>query len=111
MVRSSIQSEVRIEIGHTDNRLRPEMLASAEFDTGAGIPTILVPQEAIQQVNGQDVDFVRLAADRFQVRAVQTGENVRGNVRILQGLKPGERVVTHGSFIAKSQLLKSSIGD
>jgi cobalt-zinc-cadmium efflux system membrane fusion protein len=103
--------QVRIEIKNPDNRLRPEMLASAEFATGAGISAVLVPQEAIQQVNGQDVVFVRMAADRFRVQAVQTGENVRGNVRILQGLKPGEEVITHGSFIAKSQLLKSTIGD
>jgi membrane fusion protein, heavy metal efflux system len=103
--------QVRIEIRNPDNRLRPEMLASAEFVTGAGTPAVLVPQEAIQQVNGQDVVFVRLAADRFKVQAVQTGENMRGNVRILQGLKPGEQVMTHGSFIAKSQLLKSTIGD
>jgi cobalt-zinc-cadmium efflux system membrane fusion protein len=103
--------QVRIEIRNPDNRLRPEMLASAEFATGAGIPAILVPQEAIQQVNGQDVVFVRVAADRFKVQAVETGENVRGNVRILQGLKQDEQVITHGSFIAKSQLLKSTIGD
>jgi cobalt-zinc-cadmium efflux system membrane fusion protein len=102
---------VRVEIRNPDNRLRPEMLASAEFGTGAGIPAVLVSQEAIQQVNGQDVVFVRLAADRFKVQTVQTGENVRGNVRILEGLKPGEQVITHGSFIAKSQLLKSTIGD
>jgi cobalt-zinc-cadmium efflux system membrane fusion protein len=103
--------QVRIEIRNPDNRLRPEMLASAEFSTGAGTPAVLVPQEAIQQVNGQDVVFVRVAADRFKVQTVQTGENMRGNVRILQGLKPGEQVITRGSFIAKSQLLKSSIGD
>jgi cobalt-zinc-cadmium efflux system membrane fusion protein len=103
--------QVRIEIRNPDNRLRPEMLASAEFSTGAGITAVLVPQEAIQQVNGQDVVFVRIAADRFRVQAVQMGENIRGNVRILQGVKPGEQVITHGSFIAKSQLLKSSIGD
>jgi membrane fusion protein, heavy metal efflux system len=103
--------QVRIEIRNPDNRLRPEMLASAEFATGTGIPAVLVPQEAIQQVNGQDVAFVRVASDRFRVQAVQTGENMRGNVRILQGLKPGEQVITHGSFIAKSQLLRSSIGD
>jgi len=103
--------QVRIEINDRDNRLRPEMLASAEFATGAGIPTVLVPQEAIQQVNGQDVVFVRVAADRFRVQAVQMAENVHGNVRILQGLKQGEQVITHGSFIAKSQLLKSTIGD
>jgi len=87
------------------------MLASAEFATGAGIPAVLVPQEAIQQVNGQDVVFVRAAADRFRVQAVQTGEYLRGKARILQGLSPGEQVIIHGSFIAKSQLLKSSIGD
>jgi RND family efflux transporter MFP subunit len=103
--------QVRIEINNPDKRLRPEMLASAEFATGAGIPAVLVPQEAIQQVNGQDVVFVRVAADRFRVQAVQMGENMRGNVRILQGLKPGEHVITHGSFVAKSQLLKSTIGD
>ncbi|WP_433968039.1 efflux RND transporter periplasmic adaptor subunit [Tunturiibacter gelidiferens] len=103
--------QVRIEIRNPDNHLRPEMLASAEFAAGAGSSAVLVPQESIQQVNGQDVVFVRLAADRFKVQTVQTGENVRGNVRILEGLKPGEQVITHGSFIAKSQLLKSTIGD
>lgn len=103
--------QVRIEIRNPDNRIRPEMLASAEFATGAGIPAVLVPQEAIQQVNGQDVVFVRAAADRFRVQAVQTGEYLRDKARILQGLSPGEQVIIHGSFIAKSQLLKSSIGD
>jgi membrane fusion protein, heavy metal efflux system len=103
--------QVRIEIRNPDHQLRPEMLASAEFITGDGIPTVLVPQDAIQQVNGEDVVFVRMASDRFRVQAVQIGENVHGRVRILQGLNPGEQVITHGSFIAKSQLLKSSIGD
>jgi cobalt-zinc-cadmium efflux system membrane fusion protein len=103
--------QVRIDIRNPDGRLRPEMLASAEFTTGDGIPAVLVPQEAIQQVNGEDVVFVRMAPDRFRVQAVQMGENMRGKIRILQGLKPGEQVITHGSFIAKSQLLKSSIGD
>jgi cobalt-zinc-cadmium efflux system membrane fusion protein len=102
---------VRIEVAHPDSRLRPEMLANAEFTTGAGKPTLLVPQEAIQQVNGQDVVFVRIAPDRFHVQTVQTGENVQNKVRILQGLKPGDQVIAHGSFIAKGQLLKSSIGD
>jgi hypothetical protein len=45
--------QVRVEIENPDDRLRPEMLAAAEFATGAGIPAVLVPQEAIQQVNGR----------------------------------------------------------
>jgi len=43
--------QVRIEVAHPDSRLRPEMLANAEFTTGTGTATLLVPQEAIQQVN------------------------------------------------------------
>lgn len=103
--------QVRIEIKNPDSRLRPEMLSSAEFATGTGVTAVLVPQEALQQVNGQDVVFVRIAPDRFRIKPVQMGETMSGNIRILQGLKPGEQVITKGSFIAKSQLLKSSIGD
>jgi len=103
--------QVRIEVGNPDARLRPEMLANAEFDTGDGAPALYVPQEALQEVNGEDVVFVRLASDRFKVQVVRTADNVHGKVRITQGLRLGMQVITHGSFIAKSQLLKSSIGD
>jgi len=39
------------------------------------------------------------------VRQCKLGENMHGQDTHLQGLKPGEQVITHGSFIAKSQLL------
>jgi membrane fusion protein, heavy metal efflux system len=103
--------QIRIDILHPDSRLRPEMLANAEFDTGTGTPALQVPQEAIQQVNGQDVVFVRIAPGRFRVQPVDLGESIQNKVRVIQGLKPGDQVITHGSFIAKGQLLKSTIGD
>jgi cobalt-zinc-cadmium efflux system membrane fusion protein len=87
------------------------MLANAEFDTRTGIPTVQVPQEAIQQINGQDVVFVRIATDRFRVQPVQLGELIQSKVRVMRGVKPGDQVITNGSFIAKGQLLKSTIGD
>src|SRR6266702_4228668 len=103
--------QIRIEILHPDGKLRPEMLANAEFDSGTGTPALYVPQGAIQQVNGQDVVFVRIATDRFRVQPVDLAETAQDKVRVLQGLKPGDQVIAHGSFIAKGQLLKSTIGD
>jgi RND family efflux transporter MFP subunit len=103
--------QVRIAIAHPDNRLRPEMLANAEFAVGEAKPALFVPQEAVQQVNGEDVVFVQMAADRFRVQAVELGEIVNGKVRVLRGLTAGQRVINRGSFVAKSELLKSSIGD
>ena len=38
-------------------------------------------------------------------------KQVYGRVQVLEGLKEGERVVTEGSFILKSELLKGELGE
>jgi len=68
-----------------------------------------VPSDAVQQVNGQDVIFVRSAADRFSARPVSTGETSGGRTPILEGIKAGDQIVVRGSFIFKSLLLKSTL--
>ena len=92
-----------------DNRLRPEMLANAEIPVGERQRTLLVPSDAIQQIDGQDIVFVRAAADRFTVRPVRAGETAGRQTPILDGLKPGEQIVVRGSFVLKSHLLKSTM--
>jgi cobalt-zinc-cadmium efflux system membrane fusion protein len=101
--------QVRIELANANGRLRPEMLAGADIPTGGGKPVLSVPSDAIQQVNGQDVVFVRTAPDRFAVRPVRVGETEDGKTPVLEGIKAGDRVTIRGSFILKSQLLKSTL--
>lgn len=101
--------QVRIELSNANSRLRPEMLANAEIPVGGRKPALLVPSDAVQQVNGQDVVFVRTAPDRFAVRAVKVGETSGGKTPILEGIKAGDEVAIRGSFILKSQLLKSTL--
>jgi membrane fusion protein, heavy metal efflux system len=101
--------QVRIVLANPDNRLRPEMLADAEIPVGERKRTLLVPSDAIQQIDGQDIVFVRTAADRFTVRPVRTGETASAQTPILDGLTPGEQVVVRGSFVLKSHLLKSTM--
>jgi cobalt-zinc-cadmium efflux system membrane fusion protein len=85
------------------------MLATAEIAVGETRPLILIAPEAVQQVNGQDVVFVRQAADRFTPRPVRVASSVNGKVALAEGARPGEEVVTQGSFLLKSQLLKASM--
>ena len=102
-------AEVRIELNNPNNRLRPEMLANAEISVGTAKPVVTVPSDAVQQVNGQDVVFVRIAPDRFATRVVHVGETAENRTPILEGVDAGDSVVVHGSFVLKSKLLKSTL--
>ncbi len=101
--------QVRIELANAQNRLRPQMLADAEIPVGAGKPALTVSSDAVQQIDGQDVVFVKTAPDRFTVRPVKTAETAEGKTPILEGLKAGDQVVVRGSFILKSQLLRATM--
>jgi len=101
--------QVRIEIGNPNGALRPEMLADAEIPVGSVKPALVIGSDAVQQVNNQDVVFVRTAPDRFTVRPVVVGTTSGGKTSIMQGIEAGESIVVHGSFILKSQLLKASL--
>ena len=58
----------------------------------------------------QQIAFVANGSE-FTKRTVKVGRESNGQVEILDGLKEGERVVTKGSFILKSELLKGELGE
>jgi cobalt-zinc-cadmium efflux system membrane fusion protein len=101
--------QVRIVLNNPGNRLKPEMLANAEIPVGERKPALLVPSDSIQQIENQDIVFVRAAPDRFAIRPVRVGDTSDGKTPILEGLKPGEQIVVQGSFVLKSQRLKSTM--
>ena len=101
--------QVRIVLSNPGQRLRPEMLANADIPVGQTASVLTVPSDAVQQINGQDVVFVRTAPDRFTVRPVHVGATLNGQTPVIEGLKAEEQVVVHGSFTLKSHLLRSSM--
>jgi membrane fusion protein, heavy metal efflux system len=102
---------VRIELANAGGKLKPEMYATVEIAAGASGQGIFIPQSAIQQVEGKNVVFVRQSAERFEPRPVQTGLTMDGHIEITLGLKPGEQIVTSGSFTLKSHLMKGSLAE
>ena len=75
--------------------------------TGAG--ALAVPADSIQEIQEQDVIFIRTSPDHFAMRPVRTGESLGNRVIVLEGARPGDQVVTKGAFILKSEMLKSSM--
>lgn len=62
---------------------------------------IFVPQSALQQVEGRWGVFVVDGAEAA-FRPVKRGTEIRDEVRVLEGLRPGERLVAEGAYLLKA---------
>lgn len=100
---------VRIEFDNSKAKLRPEMLGEAQIAANTSKQALAVRADSIQQIQEQDVIFVRTSPDHFAMRPVHTGAPLGNRIIILEGAHPGDQVVTKGSFILKSEMLKSSM--
>lgn len=103
--------EVRIAVANADGRLKPGMFADVEIATTALPDVLVIADEALQTMDDDQVVFVAAGDTRFERRVVKTGLEQHGRVQVLDGLKEGDRVVTTGSFILKSELLKDELGE
>lgn len=103
--------QIRILVPNRQGRLKPEMYATANLQGSERRFGLFVPEEAVQDVNGVPSVFVRRAQTRFEARPVRTGQGVEGETEILEGLNAGDSIVVRGSFLLKSQMLKSTIQD
>ena len=101
--------QIRILVPNPRGLLKPEMYATASCRRAANAPMLLLPEAAIQEIDGVPAVFVRRSSTEFEPRTVKTGRRANGETEITEGLKPGEAVVVKGSFLLKSQLLRSTI--
>lgn len=98
---------VRCLIANSERRLRPEMYATIYIERGEAEPALVVPERAIQLFDGEEVVFVAIDEGRFEKRPVTTGQTFAELTEIAAGLVEGERVVADGSFLIKSEFLRS----
>jgi membrane fusion protein, heavy metal efflux system len=101
--------QIRILVPNQQNLLKPEMYATASLQQSGRRSAAFVPEEAIQDIDGVPAVFVRRSQDNFEVRSVKIGQHVGGETEILEGLNAGDAVVVKGSFMLKSQMLRSRI--
>ncbi|MFZ0051699.1 MAG: efflux RND transporter periplasmic adaptor subunit, partial [Desulfobaccales bacterium] len=74
-----------------DSKLVPGMFARLSLPLESA-PGILIPQEAVHQV-GQLTMVKVVVASQSQWRQVKTGRQIDGQVEVLAGLQPGEKIL------------------
>ncbi len=88
---------VRTELDNKSGRLKPSMLASMLIES-APVKRLVVPITAVVRQEDTDHVFVELSANNFQLTAVKLAAEQNGQRVVLEGLKPGMRIVSDGAF-------------
>lgn len=68
---------------------------------------LTVPQDAVQQVEGVVGVFVA-EGETATFHPIRRGPELGGDVIVLAGVEPGQRIATNGAYLLKALLLKAS---
>lgn len=101
--------DIRIEVSDAPF-LFPGQFVNVAVRTGAGLPSLAVPDAAIMLIQGTPMVFT-LEGDEFEPQPVETGLKAEGYTAITTGLDDDDTIAVAGVFQLKSLLLKSQIGD
>jgi membrane fusion protein, copper/silver efflux system len=93
---------LRIELDNRGLALRPGMYGKVaiRLEPAAGVT---IPSEALADTGEHQYVFLARAGGRFEPRLVRTGARAGDRVQILEGLAPGDVVVSTASFLIDSE--------
>src|SRR6476646_4008478 len=94
--------QVRTEVANPDGRLKPDMFANVEIVTAGRRTAISVPLSAVLDDDGKSVVFIA-DGNNYTKREVTLGLKSEDRVEIVQGLNPGDKVVTKGNYLLMEQ--------
>jgi cobalt-zinc-cadmium efflux system membrane fusion protein len=95
--------KVRCILPNPDARLLPAMYASAEVQSDPGDLAIVIPLTALFTEDESEWVYVDAGDFHYQKRRVRVGLRPKDRAVILEGLKPGERVVSAGALMLRSE--------
>ncbi len=104
---------VRIEVPNPRGQLRVGMYVQISLTLEhQRKKRLVVPNDSVQKIGERKVVFVVRSSENgvYEARDITLGQDFGVQTEVLNGLKQGEPIVTNGSFVLKSALLKEQMG-
>ena len=101
--KESRTARLRIEVANLDSLLRADMAATVDIESPIAGSWVAVPDSAIIDSGKRQIVLVERGEGRYEPRPVKLGARVPGYAQVLEGLKPGERVVTAANFLIDAE--------
>ncbi len=98
--------KLRAWVNNQDHKLKPEMFARLHIQVGDATRILAVPKEAVLEVDGKQYVYVVEDGNRYVKREIKAANFTSDQMRVLEGLTPGQRIVTKGAVLIKGQEVK-----
>jgi len=102
--------QARISVANPDKLLRPGMFVNVVVMARADDVVPAVPDAAVLSDQGRSFVFVHKEEGYWIRRPVITGVSFDGYTEIRQGLDKDQTIIADGSFLLKSDVLRSKMG-
>ncbi|HVR03259.1 MAG TPA: efflux RND transporter periplasmic adaptor subunit [Polyangia bacterium] len=96
--------KIRCLADNKAHRLKPEMFAKVDVLNAAGHKLMLVPAQAVLNDGDKSIVIVASEGNVFRARRVEVGPEIERKVRVLSGLRAGEKIVTDGAIFMKREI-------
>ncbi len=104
-------ARIRAEVANPGGRLRANQFGQARVQIEPEHDALVVPREAVQDDGAIKMVFLPLSEGVYRPRKVKTVPTERDDVvEVVQGLEPGQWVVTTHAYILKSELFRDRLG-
>lgn len=98
---------IRCDVPNPDGRLKPQMFARVMLTSAKPRRMLVIPERAVQEMEGQTVVFARDPQGRFERRPIIAGPTVAGMTEIVSGADDDDVIATAGAFLIKSEMVRS----
>lgn len=95
--------KLRAVVDNADRKLKPGMFARLNVKLSESLAYPLIPQEAVLEIDGNMYVYVADNQNHYMKRPIKTGLPSAGQMSVLSGLEPGEKIVIKGAVLLKGQ--------
>lgn len=101
---------VRVVLDNPEGKLRPGLFGEMRVHAGRADPVPTIAAGSSTTVGDRTIVFVPGDGKGvFRVKEVTLGAESSGRVQVIEGLKPGDRYVSEGVFVLKSELQRGML--
>ena len=96
-------AKVRIEIGNSSGKLKPEMFATGivKADLNQYANKLVIPRSAVLWTGVRSIVYIKQPDTQepvFKMREIELGPSLGNSYVVINGLNEGEEIVTNGTF-------------